>query len=328
MNLECVHSIQICYEISIALIAVILNLLVLMIATRKWKDELHSFSTLVICTTCSDIFFTFTNLFTMQTIQMHDSGLFFFNNNPLLIHISSNTAMILSALWLMGIYIAITNIGFQAYHRYNVVCKSNVVSERAVFQSFLLICVVCGVFCSTVLLTWEHGRFPGSEYEKELNRSAGILSRTNIEFSVADPRIAVGAFHLLGSQMVIMITYSCVIYSCFQIYKILKNEASSMSALTRKANKKLNQVMIIQALFPFILIGFPFVFVVLGTIFQLQTVFIAELMALSITLLPIANALTLLTVIPNYRRRFMRMVRGNHYKVNGSVSRPTATSKI
>uniref|UniRef100_A0A1I7SPT4 7TM_GPCR_Srx domain-containing protein n=1 Tax=Bursaphelenchus xylophilus TaxID=6326 RepID=A0A1I7SPT4_BURXY len=107
---------------------------------------------------------------------MRVGGLFFINDNPFLEHASNATAMKFSALWMLGVYTAVMNIGFQFYHRYQVVVKSHLASKRQTFFSFALCLLACGVLCFTVLYTWIPSN-ENPEYAKELEDDVVVRGR-------------------------------------------------------------------------------------------------------------------------------------------------------
>ncbi|CAD5209590.1 unnamed protein product [Bursaphelenchus okinawaensis] len=258
----------------------------------------------------------------MEVCQMRDAGLFFINDNPLFHSISNTTAMNLSALWMMGVYSAIMNIGFQFYHRYKVVVKGTPGTKQETYIGFAFCMGVCTVLAYTEVFSWIRSD-EDPAYAKELENDAFFKGR-KVAFSVSDPTKFKCLVHLVISQAFIIGVYGVVAYCYFKILSEMSDKTSKMSKITMKANKTLNRAMLIQAVFPFILIGVPYIIGLSFTFLHIKGPILAQVLTLSITLLPIANSLTLLSAIPTYRRKFFEMVGVKNTKI---ISSTTLASK-
>ncbi|CAD5207360.1 unnamed protein product [Bursaphelenchus okinawaensis] len=310
-------------EVIYGVVSILLNGAVLIVATQKHKGIFNSYSTLVICTTFTDLCFSIINLIVMEVPECRDSGIFFFNDNPLISGASSATALKLTSLWLLGVYTSIMNIGFQFYHRYKVIAKGCPGSRKEVFISFGICLSISFVLSFSEIFTLIPGR-ENENYVKELEDDIMFDGKV-VSFSVSDPKNPKCLFHLMLSQIFITAVYGTVIYCSVSIMKALGSAGSKMSKNTIQGNRTLNRAMFIQAVFPFVLIGIPYVFGLLGTFLHIKLPVVALVGSLLMAFLPIANALTLLTTIPSYRRKFFEILGIKGSKIQSSTTQISRT---
>uniref|UniRef100_A0A1I7SHX1 G protein-coupled receptor n=2 Tax=Bursaphelenchus xylophilus TaxID=6326 RepID=A0A1I7SHX1_BURXY len=233
-------------------------------------------------------------------VEIRAGKMWFITTGPF-IHSGYPYNMLMSSLYLSGMYVTIMTIMVQFVYRYEVLCK-NTTSMKKFFKLYAL-----GIIWSVVqgFLTWPCFD-PPSEEDTAILKSHPMYTFDTPTYVNGDVKNLSTMIHFTSSQVVIILLYVVVVITGRRIHKVLNSEQVKMSKNTRDAQSKLTTVMLLQATYPGIIVGTP-VFIGCGMAqMKMDVLWSGMYFVTSISFIPIANALTVLLVIPSFRRRIFR----------------------
>uniref|UniRef100_A0A1I7SEP9 G protein-coupled receptor n=1 Tax=Bursaphelenchus xylophilus TaxID=6326 RepID=A0A1I7SEP9_BURXY len=183
------------------------------------------------------------------------------------------------------------------WFRYDVVCNQNVWTWRTygkIYSVFLML-----TLCEAVkMLT---GGFDDRNPHSSDAVNDGIAATARyIYFSMQTGSFIVG---IVLSQTQPLVEYSLICYFGWKIYKNVKATAARSINTTLAAQRTLVKIMALQAIYPLILHFIPVVFIQCCVIIHIHFGSASTyVLGAPMHLTPILNAVSILTLMPSYRR--------------------------
>ncbi|CAD5230699.1 unnamed protein product [Bursaphelenchus okinawaensis] len=271
---------------------------------------------------CGDFIYTGINLVTMMVVEVK-GGIIYFMTMGIFQHSPYPLNMIMGCLWLMAMYVTILTLGMQFIYRYYALCKTALTPAWFIFY-YCIGLSVC--FCDGFVgLFIADGN---TEYYTNLIKEHPMYTNDTPGYMVIDPANLPALLHTMMSQCIVVSTYVVIFYTGGKINQKLNEASGSMSASTKDAQKQLNRVMILQAFYPAVIAALPIIVATVLAQFKFDTLWCGFYLAPSISLIPIANSVTILFVIPSFRRRIVNYAAWKINKVATTVTwKPYSTTQ-
>ncbi|CAD5214359.1 unnamed protein product [Bursaphelenchus xylophilus] len=295
MELRAIYP-EICFIVTA--ISLSLSSLVIFLSYRVLKGSgQREYSWIMAFNAGVDFFYSLTHGIVMPSeVVGTASTAYFAVENPYLQHIPS------FAVRNAGFFLLVVDLSsapcsaVHFYYRYRLLCKGDLWSKRryvgtygmalaAIFFTVLL-------FCASLNLANERSR-------EELLVVAGYLvCPPHVYVTLGDP---IFILCMCICQLMFVAEYSIIVF-CGQRIIRHAQQGTSAAISTRKAQKHLITVMILQAAYPLILYFLPFICVtaMLSTGVKFQSA--SYIAGLSLQLLSPLNSISVLTLMPAYRR--------------------------
>ncbi|CAD5233505.1 unnamed protein product [Bursaphelenchus xylophilus] len=255
------------YELVLASISFLLNGVVVYLALTMKSKNTRNYCRILLMSVMGDMIYTALNFVTMMIVEIRAGKMYFITTGPY-IHSTYPNNMLMCALWLTGMYVTIMTIMVQFVYRYYALCKNGL----SVAKFALLYCLG---------MTWCVGQ--------------GFASFANLG----------PILHFCCSQISIVVLYVIIVTTGRRIQKVLNSDTLNMSTNTKDAQKKLNKVMALQATYPGLIVGLPVLLATIMAQLKMDVSWSGMYIAPSISAIPIINAITVLLVIPSFRKRIM-----------------------
>ncbi|CAD5220340.1 unnamed protein product [Bursaphelenchus okinawaensis] len=318
---ESVIQIHYYYEIVLMLISSFLNMVVIYLVLTTKNKVMKNFCMALLFSVFGDIFYTVTNFISMMIVEIRGGKMFFmtvgyFSNSPY----PYNALM--TSLWLTGMYVTIMTVMVQFVFRYYTLSKHG-----------MTILQLMGVY--SLGMTWALSQgFAAficfddvSPADTKIIRTHPMYAKDTPQYMSGDTSNFGAIAHFMCSQVSILVMYCIIIFTGRRIYKLLNTDVE-MSQNTRNAQKKLNMVMTLQATYPGLIVGLPVVVATGLAEAKYDIEWGGIYFVTSISCIPIINSLTVLVVIPSFRRRILSAFTGySHSAVTqGSISKEKITT--
>uniref|UniRef100_A0A1I7SI53 G protein-coupled receptor n=2 Tax=Bursaphelenchus xylophilus TaxID=6326 RepID=A0A1I7SI53_BURXY len=223
---------------------------------------------------------------------------------------------LMASLFLGAVYTTVLTLGMQFVYRYCALCRTPLTVPQFAAMYFA---GVSSMFAASFASFFV---FRGvTPQDTEILRQHPAYQEDTPVYMAVDPTSVRSTAHLIFTQVIIFGVYVVIVYTASKINKKVRDATAGMSKYTRKAHRQLNKVMIMQALYPGILLGTPVIVACVGVEFRLDVPWLGIYLVPSASLLPIVNAITVMTVIPSIRKR----VFGRGWADAGSTSRGVST---
>ena len=103
------------------------------------------------------------------------------------------------------------------------------------------------------------------------------------------------------------ISYSIIIFCNFKIIRYLKRHEHAFSSITRRVQKDLNKVLLVQAVIPIFSAFLPMSLHIGSAIADFDFLFASFIGGLLYAWIPIGNALSVLIFVTAYREKFLQI---------------------
>ncbi|CAD5233504.1 unnamed protein product [Bursaphelenchus xylophilus] len=309
-----IREIHFVYELVLATVSFSLNGIVVYLALTMKNQTTRNYCRILLMSVLGDILYTAMNLVTMMIVEIRAGKMYFITTGPF-IHSAYPYNMLMCALWLTGMYVTIMTIMVQFVYRYNALCKSGLSATRFVFTYCLGMtwCIGQGF---AAFLCFE----PANEADTRTLQGHPLYSFNTPTFVTGDTENLGPIVHFASSQLSVVVLYVIIIYTGRKIHKVLHSGDLSMSKSTKEAQKKLNKVMALQATYPGVIVGLPVVVATVMAQLKMDAAWTGMYLVTSVSTIPVINAITVLLVIPSFRKRI-----GVGSKSMGSVLTTNAT---
>ncbi|CAD5233501.1 unnamed protein product [Bursaphelenchus xylophilus] len=300
------------YEITLAAISLSLNGFVVYMAMTTRNRVMRSYCWVVLMSMFADIVYVSTNLTSMMVVEVKGGLMYFITLGPFS-HYPNPAGKVMGALFLTGLYMVIATLGMQFVYRYYALCKTPLTLTQ-----FSLIYLVVTVYCVSDAAIGGF-IFDGEDVERtRMIQEHPMYTHNTPTYMIVDPRKPSHSVHLVFSQLIVVVVYVVVIYTSRKINEKLKKASETMSSSTRDAQRQLNRVMILQATYPAIIVGCPVLMATGFTQLHLDILWCGLYLVPSVSLIPIANSVTMILVIPAFRKRLLSCLSLRKVKVKSS----------
>ncbi|CAD5233499.1 unnamed protein product [Bursaphelenchus xylophilus] len=287
------------YEVALGVISLSLNGFVVYMAMTTRNRVMRSYCWVVLMSMFADIIYVLANMTSMMVVEVKGGLMYFLTLGPFS-HGSNLTGKVMGSLSLTVLYMVIATLGIQFIYRYYALCKTPLTLTQ-----FSLIYLAVTVYC-VIDAAIGGFIFDGEDVERtRMIQEHPMYMHDTPTYMIVDPKNPIHSVHVVFSQLIVVVVYVVVIYTSRKINEKLKEASAGMSKPTRDAQRQLNRVMVLQATYPAIIVGCP---VIVATVFaqlHLDVLWCGLYLAPSVSLIPIANALTMILVIPTFRRRLL-----------------------
>ncbi|KAI6170217.1 hypothetical protein M3Y98_01216700 [Aphelenchoides besseyi] len=235
----------------------------------------------------------------MQLADLTFGKLYFTNAGPLE-YVPQPYNLFACVFWMFGLYLTVVNVAMTFLFRYNILCRD----KRSYLRTFIKIYVIC-----VVLIAVQSGLgfvcFETNEgshhYTLEL-KSNGLFAVETPPFSVVDASTIKGAIHLVNTNLITTASYVVVFWTGTRIHRMLRASRMHMSSATIAVQKQLTMILCLQSFYPFVMLAVP-IFLAAGLpLFGLKSRGLGLILCCLVTGLPLINAVTVIFVVPSFRR--------------------------
>ncbi|CAD5233497.1 unnamed protein product [Bursaphelenchus xylophilus] len=307
-----------CYELFLGATSLTLNSIVVYMAMTTRNRVIGSFCYVVIMSLISDIIYAAANVISMMVVEVKGGLLYFITLGPFS-HSGYPYNFLMCSIYLAGLYMVFFSIGLQFIYRYFALCRSHL----TIFQ-FSMLFVATTAYCALEAFT-GFLVFDGETPEgTELIREHPMYMHDTPTYIIVDPRKPAAKLHILSTQLNVIFMYIVIFYTGRKINSKLREASKSMSQSTKNAQRQLTRVMVLQAVYPTIIICIPTMVATVFTQLRMDAAWAGLYMVPCATLVPFVNSVTLLLVIPSFRRRFF----GSLPFRKSQVGQTTMDSKI
>ncbi|CAD5233503.1 unnamed protein product [Bursaphelenchus xylophilus] len=287
------------YEIGLAAVSLCLNGWVVYLVFTTKNRVMRSYSWVILMSMMGDLIYTGLNFITMMTVEVKGGKLVFLTMG-LFEHYGYPYNLIMGCLWLAGMYTTILTLGMQFIYRYFALCRNGLTPWEfgSIYCVGLIICL-CDGFVGFFI-------FDGISLEAtKLLQEHPMYKEDTPGYAILDPTKPAALAHTFCSQLIIVFVYVVIYFTGKRISRKLNDAAGDMSSSTKDAQKQLNRVMILQAAYPGLIVALPIVIATVLAQFRFDVLWCGMYLAPSISLIPIANSVTILFFIPSFRRRIL-----------------------
>ncbi|CAD5214299.1 unnamed protein product [Bursaphelenchus xylophilus] len=264
-----------------------------------------------------DIFSSLYNGLVAPSAVSTSSTMYMIFENPFLQNISASTARAAAFFLEVASLCSAPCNAIHFYYRYRLLCKGDMWSKQRYLTAYgmalAVIFVIATLFCASGNLANERSR-----QELIAISGGGYPVHPHVFVTLDDPTFMLCALLCLLGYVG---EYGLIIFCGQRIIRQAREGISSATASTQKAQKHLITVMILQAVYPLILYFSPIVYVTAMLAMGVQFRNSGYLTAVSLQLLSPLNAISVLTLIPAYRRVFTKKPPTNSGTYFISVSR-------
>ncbi|CAD5230685.1 unnamed protein product [Bursaphelenchus okinawaensis] len=258
-----------------------------------------------------DIFYATSNLVAMTVVEVKSGLMFFLTLGPFS-HSPYPANFIMTSIFLTSLYIVIITLGMQFLYRYYALCKTSMkLSKFLTIYSIGILYCLCDGFIVCLIFSGE------SEEHTMLIKEHPMYMFDTPTYIVLDPQKPLPLFHTMVTQLIVFAVYVLIFYTGRQINQRLNEASTSMSDRTKDAQRQLNRVMVLQAAYPAVIVGLPVLVATICTQLQLNILWSGLYLVPSVSVIPIANSLTIMLVIPTFRRRIAAGLCRRGYVDNG-----------
>ncbi|CAD5233502.1 unnamed protein product [Bursaphelenchus xylophilus] len=317
-----VRKFHLYYEIVLAALSVILNCWVMYLVLTTRNRVMRNYCWVVLISMCGDFIYTGINFITMMTVEVMGGKLVFLNMGPFE-HYGHPFNMIMGCLWLGGMYTTILTLGMQFIYRYYALCKEPLPPTKFAMIYMVGLCV-CFADSFSGFFIFESI----SEENTKMVQQHPMYSNDTPGYMIDDPSKLAQSIHTFCSQMIVVWVYAVIYYTGKRIGQKLKEADGVMTTSTRDAQKQLNRVMILQAAYPAVIVALPIIMATILAQLQFNMRWCGMYLVPSISLIPIANSLTILFLIPSFRRRILGSFKNRIFVRSVSKPFPTEQSNV
>uniref|UniRef100_A0A1I7SHD7 7TM_GPCR_Srx domain-containing protein n=2 Tax=Bursaphelenchus xylophilus TaxID=6326 RepID=A0A1I7SHD7_BURXY len=207
---------------------------------------------------------------------------------------------LMASLFLGALYTTVFTLGMQFVYRYFALCRNPLTVAEFAGMYF------SGVFSMFAIALLSFFAFRDmSEEDTELLKGHPAYTYDTPIYMAVDPGSVHSRLHIAFSQSTVICVYAVIIYTGRKINAKLRDVSTDMSESTRAAHKQLNKVMIIQASYPAVVLGLPILVATLCIQLRVDVLWAGLYLVPSASLIPMANAITVMLVIPSFRNRLL-----------------------
>ncbi|CAD5214291.1 unnamed protein product [Bursaphelenchus xylophilus] len=287
---------EICFVLTA--VSVGLCVLVIFLSRRVLKAYRHSdYAWIMAFNAGVDIFYSLTHGVVVPSAVATSTSVYLTIENPYLHNISTSAAQIAAFFqWIDALCSAPCNT-VHFYYRYRLLCKGDKWSRQRYLAAYGLVLAVI-FFDSSLFYASTNPESESSRRELVAVNGDGYSVPPHVFLSLNNPVFMLCMF---VSQLMFVVEYGVMIFCGQRIIRQAKKSTSAAKS-TQQAQKHLIAVMVLQAVYPLILYFVPFMYVMImlsmGVNFQ-DSSYVA---GVSVQLLSPLNSISVLTLIPAYRR--------------------------
>uniref|UniRef100_A0A1I7SC88 G_PROTEIN_RECEP_F1_2 domain-containing protein n=2 Tax=Bursaphelenchus xylophilus TaxID=6326 RepID=A0A1I7SC88_BURXY len=185
------------------------------------------------------------------------------------------------------------------YYRYCMICKDVLWSKRKYF--FLYLAALSYLTINGVVFHFS-GTADTAESRRSLEEMQGRPAPRHFVTRQDDPLFMLC---VVNCQIIFTVEYGIIIFCGVRIILKMREKVGATASSTRRAQKYVIIVMMLQAAYPLILYFIPIMYLTSMVGFGGQINDVSYMGATSIQLLPALNSLSVLTMLPSYRRAFL-----------------------
>ncbi|KAI6195933.1 hypothetical protein M3Y94_01047600 [Aphelenchoides besseyi] len=142
----------------------------------------------------------------------------------------------------------------------------------------------------------------GSQHYTLELKANGLFAEETPPFSVVDASTFKGAVHLANTNLITTASYVVVFWTGTRIHRMLRASRMHMSSATLAVQQQLTMILFLQAFYPFVMLALP-IFLAAGLpLFGLKARGLGLILCSLVSVLPLANAVTVIFVVPTFRR--------------------------
>ncbi|CAD5214295.1 unnamed protein product [Bursaphelenchus xylophilus] len=239
---------------------------------------------------------------------------YFTMENPYLQNISTLTVQIAAFFQVVAVLCSVPCNTVHFYYRYRLLCKGDIWSKRRYLAAYgMALAVILGI----ALLSCIPANVANDRSKKELVAIGGEI-RPHVIVTLNDPIVLLCMF---GCQLMFVVEYGVMIFCGQRIIHQARQGIRAATISTQKAQKHLITLMILQAAYPLILYFIPFVYIMIIILMGIKFQSASYIAGLSVQLLSPLNSISVLTLIPAYRRAFTKKSSATSGQLFFSVSR-------
>uniref|UniRef100_A0A1I7RW28 G_PROTEIN_RECEP_F1_2 domain-containing protein n=2 Tax=Bursaphelenchus xylophilus TaxID=6326 RepID=A0A1I7RW28_BURXY len=314
-----VREVYVVYVVVICTVSTCLSLLVLGLSIKLCQRKLQalrSYAKIVAFNTCMDIWFIITTVINFPVAIEYRGLLFLVNENPLLRALDNFTTNVLMLLYTNTIILLALCHMVHFWYRYQVFCKTSTWSQTRYLLTFLGFTLWVAVEYTYACVVTENVA-PYYPFLRQIELYNGNVPPF-IVFSYAPVSVVKMAHY----QIIITTFYSMVLYFGYKTWRQLHVRHLHIAAQVQNAQRTILKTMIMQALYPVIIFLLPIVTALLSIFVDIDFVTAGYILTAAIYFIPILNSLSVLALIPSYRRMVTCAFlcnRNTHIKVAAST---------
>ncbi|CAD5222319.1 unnamed protein product [Bursaphelenchus xylophilus] len=201
------------------------------------------------------------------------------------------------------IYLSVLILPIQFIYRYSVIS-----SNGYTFSTVLKVLAGCFAYltihCSFLSYTYQS---PAPVYDAIL-RGQGVAEEDLI-YVAGDKDANWWLIPHFGSCMLMTVaSYTTIIVVYIKTQKVLQQFEAHMTVSTRRAQRQMTRIILLQAFYPVVLLCFPSFFMAFGPLINVKSDYLGIVCEISVHLIPILNSIAVVSCIPSYRRVTWRII--------------------
>ncbi|KAI6190574.1 hypothetical protein M3Y97_00133300 [Aphelenchoides bicaudatus] len=288
------------YEIVVGSLAFLSNFLLIYLAIYKTGKHMQKYSLVLIQNCLVDIVFNMLNMIFVPVVEMKDGNLFYMLGGPLE-HLEKPYTCLFWMLFLEGLLICIINVPLQFVYRYLMVVKNIQLSVWKYLGLFFVGFIIVTVHCTLGFFVF----YPTDqviETHKHYLTEDPIWMVDTPDFIVGDKHDIISLLHFLNCMLIINTSYAIVFWCSYKIWHALKLFQSNISRKKRDTQNQLTKILFIQAFMPFVILSAPVCVVIVTSIIGKSVPALGISLALTVSWMPIVNAVSAILIVPSYRQ--------------------------
>ncbi|CAD5214293.1 unnamed protein product [Bursaphelenchus xylophilus] len=287
---------EICFVVTV--ISLSLSSLVIFLSYRVQKgSRQREYSWILAFNAGVDVYYSLTHGIVVPSAIATTSTGYLTIRNPYLQNIPTTSTQVAVFFQLVAVLCSAPCSAVHFYYRYRLLCKGDIWSKRRYLGAYgvalAVIFLIATLFCAA-------GNLANERSKVELMSVVGAVDIVypHVFVTLRDPIFMLCMFLC---QLMFVVEYGIIIF-CGQRIIRHAQQGTSAAISTQKAQKHLITVMILQAVYPLILYFLPFMYVsiLLSTGVKFQNA--SYIAGISLQLLSPLNSISVLTLIPAYRR--------------------------
>ncbi|CAD5214311.1 unnamed protein product [Bursaphelenchus xylophilus] len=286
------------YAVCVLSVSAALCMVVIYISCQLHRQQKNNYSWIVGFNTSVDLFYALVYGVCMPSSSIRYPSIYLMVHNPLF---EQSNPTVIRVLVVIRLYVTLIDSplnGIHFWYRYNAMCRQKFWSWREYIK----------VYCIVVSLSTAHICMMYYNAQEDRVPTAGdprnqTINSRHVVYSVTLLRIIV----IVYMQLLAVVHYVLIIYFGFHIYKAVRSQSRRSINTTQAAQKALFHVMILQALYPLILFCLPCVLLLSCVLLNIQLGSTSLIMVAPLHLTPILSCISVLTMMPSYRRAFNRL---------------------
>uniref|UniRef100_A0A1I7RPA5 Serpentine receptor class gamma n=1 Tax=Bursaphelenchus xylophilus TaxID=6326 RepID=A0A1I7RPA5_BURXY len=320
-NLPCsVDSLDWFYAVSndiIGAIAIFLSSVVVYLSRQT--HEMKVYAKLIILTSCFTILLSLTRIFIAQRPISTSDYNYYFTTSFVLYHASAGWQHVGIVINHLVVYIHVGIPVIQIYYRYKVLKASDVTGRQLFFVFFV---VVLYSFINAITFLSIFHKNPVIFTEKVFGGAEGCNQKTIPTFTVLDKvcrsaqkryflfkRTLASQIHNVFGHTGLSISYMLVVYYTYRAWRVFKDNAGKITRKKEHINRVVTIVFFLQVIPPFLFTVLPIIIFASHILPSSLMGYISVVLGVGPSLTPLFDSLTILFIIPSYRRRFLKVMR-------------------